>query len=81
MAMVKTKKVNAKEACEAKKLTKLVAMAKLGSVEKLPKTTKGEREEASRPLNPKSGEGRASIRKVSSKREASKDNIQVVEQL
>jgi hypothetical protein len=33
------------------------------------------------PLNPKSGQGKASIGKESSKGEASKDTIQVVEQL
>jgi hypothetical protein len=42
---------------------------------------KGEREEASRPLNPKIGEGGASTRKESSKKEAFKDNVQMVEQL
>lgn len=80
MTMVKAKKATAKEACEAKKLTKLVAVDELGSAKKLPKTPKGEREEAYGPLNPKSGEGGASTRKESAKREASTDNIQVVEQ-
>ncbi len=75
------KKVATKEACEAKKLAKLVAMTKLSSTKKLPKMSKGEREEASRPLNRESGEGGASIGKEYSKREASKDNVQVVEQL
>ncbi len=79
--MVKAKKAITEEACKAKKLTKLVAVAELGSAKKLPKTPKGEREKASRPLNPKSGEKGASTWKESYKREASKDNIQVVEQL
>jgi hypothetical protein len=57
-----------------------MTVAEWGSTKKLPKTPKGEREEASKPLNPKSGEGGASIRKESSKKEASKDSVQVVEQ-
>ncbi|CAM6019887.1 unnamed protein product [Sphagnum balticum] len=81
MAVVKVEKAATKEAHKAKKLAKLVAMAKLGFVKKLPKTSKGEREETSRPLNLGSGEKGASTRKECSKGEASKDSVQVVEQL
>jgi len=52
----------------------------LGSTKKLPKIPKGEKEEISKPLNPKSKEGWALPEKESSKGEASKDNVQVVEQ-
>ncbi|CAK9195289.1 unnamed protein product [Sphagnum troendelagicum] len=81
MAMVKAKKAITKEAHEAKKLAKLEAMAELSSTKKLPKTLKGNKEKTFGPLNPKSGEKGASIVKESSKREAAKDTIQVVEQL
>ncbi|CAK9272386.1 unnamed protein product [Sphagnum jensenii] len=80
MVLVRTEKANAKEAHKAKKLAKQVAMVELGSANKLSKTPKGEREETIGPFNPKSGEGGASIEKESSKGEASKDNVQVVEQ-
>lgn len=80
MTMVKAEKATVKEACKAKKLVKLAATIELSSTKNLPKTPKGEREEASRLLNPKSGEGGASIGKESSKGEASKNNVQVVEQ-
>lgn len=80
MVVVKVKKATAKKTCKAKKLNKLAAVAKLGSAKKLSKTLKGEMEKASRPLNPESGEIGASTWKESCKREASKDNIQVVKQ-
>jgi hypothetical protein len=80
MVVVKAKKATTKEAHEAKKLTKLAAMAELGFVKKLPKTPKGKREETSRCFNPESGEGRAYTKKESSKGEAFKDTVQVVEQ-
>ncbi len=75
MAMVKTEKVATKEACKAKKFAKQMAMAKLGSTKKLPKTSKGEKEKTFKPLNLERGEGRTSMEKESSKGEASKDNI------
>jgi hypothetical protein len=81
MAMVKAEKAITKEVHEAKKLAKLGAMAELSSTKKLPKTPKGNKEKTFGPLNPESGEKEASIRKESSKTEASKDTIQVVEQL
>jgi len=62
-------------------LAKFITVVELGSTKKLPKTPKGKKEEDSRPLNPKSGEGRALTRKEFSKKEASKDSVQVVEQL
>jgi hypothetical protein len=79
MAVVKAEKAITKEACEAKKLAKQVTTAELGSTNKLSKTPKGEREETSGPFNPKSGGGGASVEKESSKGEASKDNVEVVE--
>lgn len=81
MAMVKAEKAITKEAHEAKKLAKLGAMAELSSTKKLPKTPKGNKEKTFGPLNPESEEKGASIGKESSKTEASKDTIQVVEQL
>lgn len=42
--MVKLEKATAKKAHEAKKLVELATMAKLGSIKKIPRTTKGERE-------------------------------------
>ncbi len=81
IAMVKAKKAITKEAREAKKLAKLVTVVELSSTKKLPKTPKGNKEKTSRPLKPESGEKGASTGKESSKREASKDTIQVVEQL
>ncbi|CAN5954101.1 unnamed protein product [Sphagnum jensenii] len=74
-------KGHAKEAHKAKKLAKLAATAKLGSTKKLPKTPKGEREETFGPFNLGNGEGWALIEKESSKGEASKDTVQVVEQV
>jgi hypothetical protein len=73
--MVKVEKATTKEVCKAKKLAKLVAVAKLGFVKKLPKTLKGEREKTYSPLNLESGEKGASTRKECSKGEASKDNV------
>jgi hypothetical protein len=81
MVVVKVKKAIAKETCKAKKLTKLATVAELGFAKKLSKTLKGEMKKASKPFNPESGEIGASTWKESWKREASKDNIQVVEQL
>jgi hypothetical protein len=52
-----------------------MAMAKLGSTKKLPKTSKGEKEKTFEPLNLEREEGRTSMEKESSKGEASKDNI------
>ncbi len=62
MVMVKAKKATIKEACEVKKVAKLVTV-ELGSTKKLPKMPKGEKEETSRPLNPRSAERRASTKK------------------
>lgn len=70
-----------KEVHEAKKLAKLAKMTKLGFTKKLPKMPKGNREKTFRPLDPKSEEIVASTRKESSKGEALKDTIQMVEQL
>jgi hypothetical protein len=81
MVVVRAEKVAAKKAHKAKKLAKQVAAMELGFITKLSKTSKREREETSRPFNPKSKEEGASMEKESSKGEASKDNIQVVEQL
>jgi hypothetical protein len=81
MVVVKAEKATTKKAHKVKKLAKQVATVELGFTTKLSKTLKGEREETSRPLNPKSGEGGASTEKEYSKGEASKDNIQMVEQL
>jgi hypothetical protein len=81
MAMVKVEKATTREAHKAKKLAKLVVMAELGFVKMLPMTPKDEREETSRPFTLESGEKGASTRKECSKGEASKDNVQVVEQL
>jgi hypothetical protein len=81
MVVVKVKKAATKEAHKTKKLAKLVAMAELSSVKKLPRTPKGEREKTSRPFNLESGEKGASTRKECSKGEASKDSVRVVEQL
>jgi len=81
MAMVKVEKATIKEAREAKKLAKLVVMAELGFVKMLPMTPKDEREETSMPFNLQSGEKKTSTRKECSKGEASKDNVQMVEQL
>ncbi len=76
MAVVKAEKAIAKEV----RLAKQATTTELSSAKKLLKTPKGEREETSRPLNPKSGEGGASTKKEASKGKSSKDNIQVVEQ-
>jgi hypothetical protein len=70
MTMVKVKKAIMKEVHEAKKFAKLVEIAKLGSTKELPKMPKSNREKTFRPLNPKGKQ-----------RRASKDTIQVVEQL
>ncbi len=78
--MVKVEKATAKEVHEAKKLAKLTATTKLSSTKKLPKTPMGEREETFGCLNLESGEGRAYTRKESSKGEAFKNIVQVVEQ-
>ncbi|CAM6017862.1 unnamed protein product [Sphagnum balticum] len=80
MVVVRVEKVAAKKAHKAKKLAKQVATVELTFTTKFSKISKGEREETFRPLNPKSGEEGASMEKESSKGEASKDNIQVVEQ-
>jgi len=56
-------------------------MAELGFVKMLPMTPKDEREETSMPFNLQSGEKKTSTRKECSKGEASKDNVQMVEQL
>jgi hypothetical protein len=45
MAVAKVEKAIAKEACEAKKLVKLVMTTRLGLANKLPKMPKGKREE------------------------------------
>jgi hypothetical protein len=59
------KRENAKEACEAKKLAKKMAMAKLGSSKKLPKTPKGEKEKTFEPLTLKVGkEGHQQIKSL-----------------
>jgi len=81
MVVVRVEKATAKEVHKAKKLAKQATMAELSFAKKLSKTLKGEREETFKPFNPKSKEGGASIEKESSKGEASKDDIQVVEQL
>ncbi|CAM6018275.1 unnamed protein product [Sphagnum balticum] len=81
MTVPKVEKAIAKEACKAKKLAKLVAMVELGFAKKLPKTPKGEKEKTFGPFNLGNGERWASIKKESSKGEASKDTIQVVEQV
>jgi hypothetical protein len=67
MGTVKAERVVAKHVHEAKKLAELVAMAKLGSTKKLPKTPKGEREETFRPFNLESGERGALTEKEFSK--------------
>jgi hypothetical protein len=77
IAVVKAKKAIAKEV----RLAKQVTTTELNFDKKLPKTPKGKREKTSRPFNPKNGEGGASTKKEASKGKASKDNIQVVEQL
>ncbi len=79
--MVKVEKATAKEAYKAKKLAKLVVAVELASAKKLPRTPKGEKEETFGLLNLGNGERWASIKKESSKGEASKDTIQVVEQI
>ncbi|CAK9228338.1 unnamed protein product [Sphagnum troendelagicum] len=79
MAVVKVEKAITKEACEVKKLAKQVTTTELGSTKKLSKTPKGEKEETDEPLNPESGERGASMEKESSKGEAFKDNVEVVE--
>jgi hypothetical protein len=81
MTMANVEKGHAKEAHKAKKLAKLTTTTKLGSTKKLPKTPKGEKEETFGPLNPRNGEGYALIEKESSKGEAPKDIVQVVEQV
>ncbi len=84
MVVVKVEKATAKEVHKVKKLAKQATMVELSFAKKLSKTLKGEREEnfkPFKPFNPKSKDGGASIEKEFSKGEASKDNIQVVEQL
>ncbi len=59
-------------------MAKLATIVKLGSTMKHPKMPKGEREKTFGPFNSKSGERRASTKKESFEREASKNIIQVV---
>jgi hypothetical protein len=63
---------------EAKKVAKLV-VAKLDSTKKVSKMPNGRKEEMSLPLNVESTKGRASTKKNSSKREALKDEVHLVE--
>jgi hypothetical protein len=71
MVVVKVEKVVAKETC----------VAKLDSVKQLPKTPKGEKEKTYGRSKSGSTNGKASIEKESSKGEASKDNLHVMEQV
>jgi hypothetical protein len=80
LVVVKVEKATTKEVHEAKKLAKLTKIAKLSSAKKLPKTLVDKREETFGCLNLESGEGGAYTRKESSKGEAFKDIVQVVEQ-
>jgi hypothetical protein len=81
IVVVEAKKAAAKEVHKVKKLAKLVAAIERGSAKKLPKMPKGKRETNYGCLNPESGEGGASILRESSKGEASKDIIKMVEHL
>lgn len=78
MAIVKVEKSITKKVREAKKVAKLV-VAKLDSTKKASKMPNGRKEEMSLPLNVESMEGGASTKKKSSKREALKDEVHLVE--
>ncbi len=78
MAIVKPEKIVTKKTCEAKKVAKLV-VAKLDSTKKASKIPNGRKEERSLPLSAENKEGGASTEKKSSKKEALKDEVHLME--
>jgi hypothetical protein len=70
-----------KRSSQGQKVGKVGGSGQTKFCQEASQTSKGEREETFRPLNLESGEKGASTRKECSKGEASKDSVQVVEQL